>query len=240
MSSNQSTAVVPFQDMERMATAMAKSNLFGVKTPEQALSLMLLSQAQGIHPAQAAVDYHIIQGRPSLTTNAILSRFQQTGGRVEYLIYTDTECKATFTHPQGGSLTLNWTLEQAKRAGLTGKDNWRQYPRSMLRSRVIAEGVRAVYPAVLGGLYSDAEVGDFDVRPPAMKDITPEPEDKPDISVFLRNIEDCESLELLAQQFTAAKMAFRNSAEALKQIVAAKDAAKDRINRAAIQDVEDV
>lgn len=243
MSSNSSTALaIPYADVERMASAMAKSNLFGVKTPEQALSLMLLSQAQGIHPAQAVQDYHLIQGKPSLTTNAILSRFQMSGGKVEYHKYEDTICEATFTHPQGGSIRLSWTFEQAKRAGLTNKDNWKQYPRAMLRSRVIAEGVRAVYPAVLGGMYSEAEVQDFDARPPVQqeKDITPPQEPVKDLTVFLRAIEDAPSLELLSQQFTVAKMAFRSDTAALKQIVEAKDAAKDRINRAMVQDVEDV
>lgn len=243
MSSNNHTAVIPFQDVERMATAMAKSNLFGVKTPEQALSLMLLSQAQGIHPAQAVQDYHLIDGKPSLTTNAILSRFQMSGGKVEYHQYTDAVCEATFSHQQGGSLRLSWTFQQAQRAGLTNKNNWKQYPRAMLRSRVVAEGIRAVFPQVLGGMYSSEEVGDFDSRPAAqpMKDITPEPEaPKQDLSVFIRAIEDCESLELLSQQFTVAKLAFRTDTAALAQIVCSKDVAKDRINRAMVQDVEDV
>ncbi len=109
-----------------------------------------------------------------------------------------------------------------------------------MRARGFA--LRDAFPDVLKGLISTEEARDdpVDKTVPQMKDITPDQEEKLDIAVFLRNIEDCESLELLAQQFTTAKMAFRNSAEALKQIVAAKDAAKDRINRAAIQDVEDV
>jgi hypothetical protein len=243
MSTNTNVAVIPFQDVERMAVAMAKSNLFGVKTPEQALSLMLLSQAQGIHPAQAVQDYHLIQGKPALTTNAILSRFQMSGGKVEYHQYTDAICEATFSHPQGGSLRLSWTFPQAQKAGLTNKDNWKQYPRAMLRSRVVAEGIRAVFPQVLGGMYSQEEVQDFDARPVPMKDITPEPtpaEAKDKLDTFLMAMNDAPSMELLSQQYTVAKMAFRTDTEALRQIVAAKDAAKDRIGRAMVQDVEDV
>ena len=36
-----SNALVPVADIEKMATAVAKSGLFGVKTPEQAMALML-------------------------------------------------------------------------------------------------------------------------------------------------------------------------------------------------------
>jgi hypothetical protein len=30
---------------------------------------------------------------------------------------------------------ISFTIEQAKQAGLTGKDNWRNYPAAMLRAR---------------------------------------------------------------------------------------------------------
>ncbi len=43
--------LVPVADIERMAIAIAKSNLFGVKTPEEAMALMLIEQAYGYHPA---------------------------------------------------------------------------------------------------------------------------------------------------------------------------------------------
>ena len=41
-----STEVVPFQQMERMAIAVAKSGMFGARTPEQAMALMLMAQAE--------------------------------------------------------------------------------------------------------------------------------------------------------------------------------------------------
>lgn len=156
--------IQPFSvsDLEKMAIAIAKSNLFGMKTPEQALALMLLSQAEGLHPATAARDYHIIQGRPALKADAILARFQAAGGRVEWLEYSDARVAARFSHPAGGSVEIDWTLERAKTAGLAGRDSWRQYPRQMLRARVISEGVRTVYPAVLVGMYTPEEVADMD------------------------------------------------------------------------------
>ncbi|MBK8184776.1 MAG: hypothetical protein IPK63_18615 [Candidatus Competibacteraceae bacterium] len=49
----------------------------------------------------------------------------------------------------------------AKRANLAGKDLWKQYPRAMLRARVISEGIRTVYPGVLSGMYTPEEVRDF-------------------------------------------------------------------------------
>ena len=56
---------------------------------------------------------------------------------------------------------MTWTFDQAKKAGLTNKDNWKNYPRAMLRARCIAEGVRAVYPAALGGMLVAEEAMDL-------------------------------------------------------------------------------
>jgi hypothetical protein len=132
---------------------------------------MLIAQAEGMHPAIAARDYHVIQGRPALKADAMLARFQTAGGKVSWDVYTDAEVKATFSHPSGGSVTLSWTLAQATRIGLAGKDNWKNYPRAMLRARVISEGIRTVYPGCVVGTYTPEEVQDFEPAKRPMRDM---------------------------------------------------------------------
>ena len=161
----------PIEAIERMGQYIAKSGFFGVKTPEQAIALMLIAQAEGRHPASAAQDYHVIQNRPALKADTMLARFQQAGGVVQWEEYTDTRVAATFSHLQGGKVTVDWDMDRAKRAGLGSKGNWKNYPRAMLRARVISEGIRTVYPAVLGGMYTPEEVSDM---PPI--EVMPEPE----------------------------------------------------------------
>lgn len=165
------TNIVPVADIERMAGAVARSGLFGVKTQEQAMALMLIAQAEGMHPAIAARDYHIIQGRPALKADAMLARFQQAGGKVEWREYTDTKVIGVFSHPSGGSVSVEWSIEMANKAGLTAKNQtWKQYPRQMLRARCISEGIRTVFPGVVSGFYTPEEVQDF---APPEKDVTP-------------------------------------------------------------------
>ena len=79
-----SNAIIPIGEIERMAVAVSKSGLFGIKNQEQAIALMLIAQAEGMHPAIAARDYHVIQGRPALKADALLARFQQAGGKVAW------------------------------------------------------------------------------------------------------------------------------------------------------------
>ena len=163
MTTETKTALIPYDEMERMAAAIAKSGLFGMKTPEQALALMCVAQAEGRHPGSVATEYHIIQGRPTLKADTMLARFQQAGGKVEWTSYTDECVAAVFTHPSGGSVEIDWTMQRAKAAGLATKDVWKQYQRQMLRARVICEGVRTIYPGVAIGIYTPEEVMDFEL-----------------------------------------------------------------------------
>jgi hypothetical protein len=144
-----------------MAQAIAESKLFGIQTPAQALALGLLCQAEGRHPAEAARDYHIINGKPSLKSEAMLARFQQAGGRVEWHEYTHDSVSGTFSHPQGGTLKVSWTMQDATRAGLTSNPTWKKFPRQMLKARCISEAVCGIFPAVLSGLYAPEEVSDI-------------------------------------------------------------------------------
>ena len=166
-----STALIALTDMDRMAAAIAASGLFGMKRKEEALALMIVAQAEGRHPGTVAAEYHIIQGRPALKADAMLARFQAAGGSVKWLAYTDEAVSAEFTHPQGGTVSIDWSMDRAKKAGLTGKDNWTKYPRQMLRARVISEGVRTCFPAVCSGVYTPEEVRDM----PPEKEINPRP-----------------------------------------------------------------
>ncbi len=179
MSNTQLTQQVNTQvalgDMQVMASAIVKSGLFGMKTPDQALALMIVATAEGRHPGSVASDYHIIQGRASLKADSMLARFQQSGGRVEWHDHTNEKVSATFSHPAGGSLRIDWDMARAKAAGLGSKDNWRSYPRQMLRARVISEGVRATFPAVLNGMYTPEEVQEFDAPRTAPRSVKAEP-----------------------------------------------------------------
>lgn len=163
----QNANVFPMRDVQVMAEAIAKCGFFGVKTKDQALGLMLVAQAEGRHPATIAQEYDIIQGRPALKSAAALARFQHAGGRIEWIRSDATTASAKFRHDLGGELVITWDMDRAKVAGLLGKDNWRKFPDQMLRARVVSEGVRAVFPACLNGMYLAEEVQDFDPPTPS-------------------------------------------------------------------------
>lgn len=151
--------IVPITEFKQMAGALAP--LFN-KKPEDLFALMLIADAEGKHPAAAALEYDIIQGRPSLNSRAALSRFQASGGSTRWLERTAQRVTLHLTHPKGGELKVTWDMQRAQYAGLATKDLWKKYPTEMLSARCISEGVRALYPACLFGLYTTEEVQDFD------------------------------------------------------------------------------
>ena len=164
----QESQIVPhigIADMKEMATSIVESGLFGgIKTESQAMTLMLLSQAKGMHPVLILEDYDIVAGRPAMKSQRMLAKFQQAGGVIRWLQRDDETCKAEFSHPSSPEpVVVEWTMKMAAKAGLANKDIWRQYPRAMLSNRVISEGV---YPAAIGGdVYTPDEIENFDAKP---------------------------------------------------------------------------
>ena len=176
--------LVAVSDMNVMADAMVKSNFYGFKNKDQMLAVMLVAQAEGKHPATVVQEYDIIMGRPALKSQAMLARFQLAGGKVDWHEISPTKCSGTFSHPQGGSLKVDWTIEMAKSAGLY-KDNsgWTKYPEDMLRSRVVSRAVRSVYPACILGHYAVEEVQDFKPSKPIDMGIAERVEDTQPVEV---------------------------------------------------------
>ena len=155
--------IIPVSDMTVMADSIVKSGFYGFKSKEQVMAVMLVAQAENKHPATVVQEYDIIQGKPALKSQAILARFQLSGGSVQWDEVTPKKVKGTFKHPQGGTLTVEWTIEMAKQAGIYREGSgWSKYPEDMLRARVISRAVRSIYPACILGHYATEEVMDFD------------------------------------------------------------------------------
>jgi hypothetical protein len=218
------------QAIEKMGEYFAQSGLFGMKNKAQAIALMLIAQAEGMHPALAARDYDVIEikgsFRPALKAKAKLARFQAAGGKVQWVAYTPEACEAVFSHPSAPNpLTIRWTMDDAKRAGLNGKDNWRNYPRQMLSARVISEGVDKCYPAAGGLMYVPEEVMDFEPVVVEQQKALPEPP-KVVLDPFIEMV-DAEHLDDRAKE-QLAEYVTRKIEETGKNVEAIKRAAVKR------------
>ena len=200
--------LVAYSEMEQMASAIASSGLFGMKDKNSVLALMAVAQSEGLHPATAARDFHIIQGRPALKADAMLARFQNAGGKVTWKDYTDERVTGVFSHPNGGELAVTWTIEQANRIGLVKPGSgWQKFPRAMLRSRCISEGIRSVFPGSVTGFYTPEEVETF--TPPTETKVLGKVEIVPqnDLNTIEEDIPQLDNGEIPPNRFNLAKHA---------------------------------
>lgn len=82
-------------ELERMSKSIAASGMFGFSNPAQALTLMLLCKSEGLDPISALRRYFIIEGKPSMRSDAMLGEFLSRGGGVIWHIRGDEMCAAT-------------------------------------------------------------------------------------------------------------------------------------------------
>ncbi|MEY4403300.1 MAG: Verrucomicrobia phage [Verrucomicrobiota bacterium] len=149
----------PLQAVERLGEMIATSGMFGCQKIEQGQVLALQCMTERKAPLELAKTYHVIEGKLSMRADAMLAKFQLSGGTVKWTRRDDKVVEATFTLG-GNSLPFRATLEEFMSNGVaTGrdgklKDNWRKFPRQMLTARVVSEAVRLLAPQVVFGVYT--------------------------------------------------------------------------------------
>lgn len=237
-----------FSEIERMAKSMANSGLFGAKTPDEALTVLMIAQAEGIHPMTAAMTYHIMDmgGRKSITmkSNIMAARFQAAGGTIEWEEGTPNEKRAcaTFRHPSSPKpVRIEWTFAMAEEIGLTKRNpNWKTYPRAQLRSRVESEGVRTCLPMVIMGKYTPEESYSMDDEIPTTKEEKIASFERPGllqslVDEWLQQIKECTSEKDLREVFKGAMAEARGKQDgpAIGTFTLAYDAQLELIREAA-------
>lgn len=130
-----------------------------IKTPGQAVAIILSGRELGIGPMLALRSIYMVKGKIELSADLQLSLFKRDGGKAVFSELTEAKAVLKLTHPNGDSHTEAFTTEDAKRAGLNG-DNWRKYPKAMLRSRVITAGLKSLgFEPKMSGCYAPGEIG---------------------------------------------------------------------------------
>ena len=155
-------------DAVRIASAMSSSKMFpDIKNPEMAFAKMMAGAELGFGPFASISGVDIIQGRPALSARLIASAVKASN-KYDFIVqdHSDKLCKIEFfeyslDRSNKESIgTSEFTIEDAKKAGLTNRDNWKKYPRNMLYARAISNGVRWHCPDIFhGGAYTHEELG---------------------------------------------------------------------------------
>lgn len=167
------------QAMQVAKSLYASGYFEKVKNPEQAFAKILAGQELGIGPMQALATIHIVEGKPTLDATLVRARIKSSGKYdVKTLVSTDEKCTLQFLEHGRVLGTCTFTIEDAKRAGLLGKQNWQKYPKAMNLARCTMAGAREFTPDVFGGpIYAAEELEATPQEAPQQqqpKDVTPQ------------------------------------------------------------------
>src|SRR5690606_28625265 len=156
-----------FERAEQIAVRLSKSTLLPSALrgkPADLAVIMITGHELGLSPMQALRGLHVVEGRPVLSADLIVGLVKKHPACKYFRLVESTDERATYETLREGDpepTRITWTIQQATKAGLTGRNNWRAHPAAMLRARASAALARAVYPDVAMGIYDPDEALDF-------------------------------------------------------------------------------
>jgi hypothetical protein len=153
------------------ALALAESNMLPTQyrnRPANVLWATEYGRTIGVTPMAAITGVHVIEGKPSASAGLISGLVRRAGHklRIRGNAHSAT-CVIIRSDDPDHPFEVTWELNKNERgnpnaedAGLLGKDVWRKYPSSMLKSRAISQCARDACEEVLFGLhYTPEELG---------------------------------------------------------------------------------
>lgn len=161
--SNGGALAHPEMSPVQVAAAFAESGMFpDIKSQAQALVKIVAGHEMGIGPMAAMMGINIIQGKVTLSANLLAAQVK-ANPVYDYLPreHTAEVCRIEFFQNGESVGVSEFSIEDAKRAGVAGGQNYRKYPKAMLFARALTQGVRWFCPDVTAGspAYVPEELG---------------------------------------------------------------------------------
>lgn len=165
-------------ELWRFSECVIQSKMFPqVTTPQQALIAIELGQELGIPPLQAIQNIAVINGRATLWGDAMLGVCfassllagieEKIEGEGDGMIAHCTVRRRGFEEPT----TRSYSVMDAKKADLWGKNTWIKYPKRMLQMRARGFALRDLFPDVLKGLITREEAEDLVIEGRVIEDL---------------------------------------------------------------------
>jgi len=142
----------------------------GIKTPGQALALILTGREMRIGPLRSVQDLYHVKGNVGMQTKFMVAQFRLAGHYHDILVQTDEHCKVMLHLKDGREVVVELTRAEANALGYPYfwdkegqrrlKPHWSTDPAGMLYNRTMTEGIRTHTPEVLYGMLTEEEIGD--------------------------------------------------------------------------------
>jgi hypothetical protein len=161
------------EEAYRLAKILVASRMLPrhLGTPEAAFAVIIAGRELGLTAMQSTRSLFFVEGKVTLSADLMVALVKKHDECEYFRVVEATSERCIVETKRSGEepTRMEWTMADAQRANLTGKDNWKKYPKSMLRARASSELCRAVYPDALMGVYEPDELQ----REPAQR--TPAP-----------------------------------------------------------------
>jgi hypothetical protein len=131
--------------------------------PAVVAAAILYGRELGLEPMTSLRSVNIIKGRPALTAEAMRAMVLAAGHDIRFQEMTSARCVIVGRRKgQDDTTTVTFTMDDAKKMGVGGGQQYAKMPRQMLAARATSELCRLIFADVIGGLISDVEAEDAD------------------------------------------------------------------------------
>lgn len=192
-----STHVVPFENEIKTLSFIAKtaqnSGLYaGVGGESKILMILLAAHELGIKP-MVALNGGIwnIQGKIEISARLMNSMIRRAGHSIVLKRCDKEACIIEGKRADtGDTFSSQFTIEDANKAGISGRTTWKTYTEDMLYSRAMSRLARRLFPDIIGTAYVEGEIRDGDIK--FDKPLTEEIEQPSTIEIPVEEVEeDC-------------------------------------------------
>jgi len=145
------------------------------KKPYEATAAILAGAEVGLSPMASLRAFDNIQGTPAPKAITLRAIVQAQGHEVRIEESSDTRAVVAVRRRGSDEWQRSvWTIDRARKMGLTTKDQWKNQPAAMLIARATSEGCRWIAAdAIMGMPYSVEELRDGDgVEEPPQRMLT--------------------------------------------------------------------
>jgi len=161
-----------FSEIMEFADVLSKSTIVPEAyrgQPANILLAMQMGSEVGLSPMQSLTNVYIIDGKPSLSTDAMLAvakssvHWDPAGFDVKYEGTGDNrKCIVTVQRKGEKAQRGEFVTSTARAAGKMSnpKSNWSLYPDDMLRARAMGRALKMAFPAEIKGFKSREEAED--------------------------------------------------------------------------------
>lgn len=132
-----------------------------VKSPQAALLIIQKGRELGLPPTYALCNLYVLNGRVGAPAEVMLALIYRDHGDNALIVEHTDARRCVIRYKRRGwhdYKTYEYTIEDAKVAGLLQREPWQRHPAAMLRARAISAVARFVFPDSIAGMYTPDEL----------------------------------------------------------------------------------